>query len=373
MKRPAVFFDRDNTLIASDGYLGHPGKVVLVEGAANAIAKARQYGFKVVTFSNQSGVARGYFDEDAVRAVNQRMDELLQQANPSAIIGRHEFCPFHPDAVVEQYRQDSDLRKPKPGMLFQAAEAMNLDLSRSWVIGDAPRDIEAGKAAGCRAILFKDPSLPPSEAADVPSEAQPDFVVSSLKEAVELIAREMFKPKESSPAPAQPDATDRSAEALVASPAPAPDPTSEPTAEPAEPVAVDIPAEPIHAVAEAMPEPAPEPDPTPSPEPTPAPVASVREPAPAKKLITVKKAADSSRTEKLLEQILEELKRRHDDRPPDFSVSKLLAGIIQVLAAAALIIAFMYRMEWNTAIPALLFAIALQTLTIALLIMGRQR
>lgn len=349
MKRPAVFFDRDNTLIVSDGYLGDASKVVLVEGAANAIAKARQYGFKVVTFSNQSGVARGYFNEDAVRAVNQRMDELLQQANPSAIIERHEFCPFHPEAVVEQYRQDSDLRKPRPGMLHQASAALNLDLSRSWVIGDAPRDIEAGKAAGCRAILFTDPSLPPSEAVDQPSEVKPDFVASSLKEAVELIGREMFKQKEAAPA-AVTTAPVETAAAVEPSPETATSSSGEAT--PPEPEAAPAPvhgAEPV----------------------SPAPV-----PVAPKMLTDVKKPRDAgspARAERLLEQILDELKRRHEDHPPDFSVSKLLAGIVQVLAAAALIIAFMYRSELNTVVPALLFAIALETLTIALLIMGRQR
>src|SRR5947209_5019368 len=142
LKRPAVFFDRDNTLIVSDGYLGDPSKVVLVEGAGDAIARLRALGFRTVVVSNQSGVARGMFTEDAVRAVNDRTNELLRADNPRAVVDRHEFCPFHPEATVEQYRRDSDLRKPKPGMLLAAAEMMQLDLNRSWVIGDAPRDIE---------------------------------------------------------------------------------------------------------------------------------------------------------------------------------------------------------------------------------------
>ncbi|MGE5610749.1 MAG: D-glycero-alpha-D-manno-heptose-1,7-bisphosphate 7-phosphatase, partial [Bacillota bacterium] len=201
MKRPAIFFDRDNTLIASDGYLGDPAGVVLIDGAADAVARARQYGYKVVTFSNQSGVARGMFTEEDVQAVNQRMSELLQQANPSAVIEHHEYCPYHPEATVEKYKQDSFLRKPKPGMILQAAEKLSLDLTRSWVIGDAPRDIEAGRAAGCRTILFTDPKLPPSPAAEVESEIQPDFVVASLREAVETIARESLCKPAAKPAP----------------------------------------------------------------------------------------------------------------------------------------------------------------------------
>src|ERR1051326_7208394 len=159
MKRPAIFFDRDNTLMANDDYLGDASKVTLIPGAANAVARARALGFATVIFSNQSGVARGMFDEDAVGQVNARLEELLKAENPAAIIDRHEFCPFHPDGTVETYSQESPLRKPLPGMIHHAAEAMALDLSKSWVIGDASRDIEAGHAAGCRPILVRDPSL----------------------------------------------------------------------------------------------------------------------------------------------------------------------------------------------------------------------
>ena len=91
MKRPAVFFDRDNTLIISDGYLGDPAKVVLVEEAADAVARVRSLGFATVVFSNQSGVARGMFGEDSVHAVNARMDEQLLDAAELGI-----QVPVHP-------------------------------------------------------------------------------------------------------------------------------------------------------------------------------------------------------------------------------------------------------------------------------------
>src|SRR5687767_4056640 len=172
MKRPAVFFDRDNTLIVSDGYLGDPSKVTLVNGAAAAIARARELGYAVVVFSNQSGVARGMFSEEDVQAVNQRTDELLRAENSGAVIDRHEFCPFHPDGTIDVYARESDRRKPKPGMILAAAKAMALDLDQSWVIGDAGRDIEAGKAVGCRTILFHDPALKKSPAAEQPSSAE---------------------------------------------------------------------------------------------------------------------------------------------------------------------------------------------------------
>lgn len=185
-RRAAIFLDRDNTLIVCDGYLGDPAKVQLIEGAPQAVAALRAAGFAIITCSNQSGVARGYFDESAVRAVNARMDELLKQADPRAIIDRHEYCPFHPQAVVEVYRLDSELRKPRPGMLLLAAEALNLDLSRSWMIGDAPHDIAAGRAAGCRTIWVHDPSLAPSSAGGHgPVDA--DFQANGLIEAADFI------------------------------------------------------------------------------------------------------------------------------------------------------------------------------------------
>src|SRR4051812_49331811 len=193
LKRPAIFFDRDNTLIVSDGYLSDPGKVVLVEGAAEAVAKARQLGFLVVVFSNQSGVAKGIFGEEAVWAVNTRLNELLKAAKSTATIALHEYCPYHPEASVEKYRQDSPLRKPRPGMILAAADKLKLDLGRSWVIGDAPRDIEAGRAAGCRTILYKNLALTPSPAAAKPQKVAPDFLAASLADAIEIIGREVFK------------------------------------------------------------------------------------------------------------------------------------------------------------------------------------
>lgn len=187
MKSAAIFFDRDNTLILNDGYLGDPSGVRLAPGAADAIARSKDHGYRVVTVSNQSGIARGLYSEDSVRAVNARMDELLRQSNPRAIIDRHEFCPFHPEGTVARYRLESDLRKPKPGMILKAARDLALDLCRSWLVGDAARDIEAGKAAGCRTILIRWPDVDPSPAAQVEPSIAPDAMVRSLAEAMDVI------------------------------------------------------------------------------------------------------------------------------------------------------------------------------------------
>ena len=186
-RRPAVFFDRDNTLIVNDGYLGDAAAVVLMPAAAAAVAAVRRAGFAVVIVSNQSGVARGLFDEPAVRAVDQRTAHLLLADDPAAVVDLHLYCPFHPDAVVPAYRLDSPWRKPAPGMLLAAAAQLSLDLPSSWVIGDAARDVEAGRRAGCRTVRFTPPGVPASLAATAASAA--DATVTTLAEAVAFILR----------------------------------------------------------------------------------------------------------------------------------------------------------------------------------------
>jgi D-glycero-D-manno-heptose 1,7-bisphosphate phosphatase len=187
--RPCIFFDRDNTLIATAGYLGSVADLRLIDGAAEAVARARDLGFAVVVASNQSGVARGLYTETEVQAVNRALDEMLLAAHPAAQIDRHAYCPYHPDAVVPRYRLDSELRKPRPGMLLRAAAELGLDLGQSWMIGDAPRDIEAGRAAGCRTVLLRLPGLERSPAAEEQSLVRPDQIVASLSEALDFVER----------------------------------------------------------------------------------------------------------------------------------------------------------------------------------------
>jgi D-glycero-D-manno-heptose 1,7-bisphosphate phosphatase len=342
MKRPAIFFDRDNTLIACEGYLGDPSKVVLVDGAADAVARARELGYATVVISNQSGVARGYFDEAAVHAVNQRMDELLAEQNPKAIIDRHEFCPFHPEGTVDAYRQESDRRKPGAGMIYSAAEALALDLSRSWMIGDAPRDIEAGKTAGLRTILFCDGELSKSPAASAESDARADYCVTKLDEAMAFIERGGMPSEDRSSESASPQPERIEQTASDEASAPANPPTVLPTAAP-DSVTTDSAA------------------------------VAVAHPAhPAQRRETAVVAMTSAKLEAIGTEILRELRRQHEDDHEDFSVSKLLAGIVQVVVLAVLFMAYLYRHETNV-LAMMLLAMTLQTMTIALLIMGKQK
>lgn len=152
---PAVFLDRDNTLIEDPGYINDPAAVRLLPGAGEALRRIRAAGYRAVVVTNQSGVARGRITEGQLVAVHARLRELLgaEGAELDAIY----HCPYldGPEAVVAAYRRDSDLRKPRPGMLLLAARELGLDLARSWMVGDSARDVEAGRAAGCRTILIR--------------------------------------------------------------------------------------------------------------------------------------------------------------------------------------------------------------------------
>lgn len=360
MKRPAIFFDRDNTLMVGHEYLGDPARVQLMPGAAAAVARARRLGYATVIVSNQSGVARGFFDEAAVHAVNHRLEQLLTADDPAAVIDRHEFCPFHPAAEVEAYRQDSELRKPKPGMILQAAEMLALDLSRSWLIGDAPRDVDAGAAAGCRTILFTPPGVPASPAAAGDGESTPDFRVDSLEAALDVIEQNADAPRRPPPEPARPpEAAPPAASRAPDEPRPAPPPPADEPPEAPSPSAP--PADPALATLNQSP-PAIRPARAVDASDTPA------RPGPGG-------SAGSSRAEVLLEQILVELRRRDTlaGADADFSVSKLLAGIVQVLAIGLVFVAYLSRETPDRFWALLIFSQFLQTLTIALLIMGRQR
>ncbi len=202
MAERAVFLDRDNTLIDNDGYLGDPSKVKLLPGAATALSALRGLGYRLIVVSNQSGVARGMFDEAAVEAVNQEMCKQLRD-QAGAHIDASYYCPYHPDAVVAEYKADHDWRKPKPGMLLQAAADFALDLSQCWTVGDMPRDIAAGAAAGTRTILLRDPDHPAPAHETNALEVSPNFIVKTLADAARIISREGKNPPASMPAVAQ--------------------------------------------------------------------------------------------------------------------------------------------------------------------------
>ncbi len=207
MGAAAVFWDRDDTLIRDPGYLRDPDGVELLPGAAEALRRVADAGYQNIICTNQSGVARGLMDEATVEVIHERLREQLRAAGAS--LDAVYYCPFlaGEEAVVEQYRQDSDLRKPRPGMLVKASLEHNIDLAASWSIGDSIRDAQAGRAAGCRTILIAGPD------AEGASESNPavDFVARSVLEAADIVLRHTLS---RSAAPARPAASDESAAVL---------------------------------------------------------------------------------------------------------------------------------------------------------------
>jgi len=194
MAERAIFLDRDNTIIEDhEGYLGDPAKVKLLPGAATAIASMRRLGYRIIVASNQSGVARGLFTEADVEAVNDEMGKQLREQGGAQIDASY-YCPYHPDAKLAEYKVDHDWRKPKPGMLTQAAEDFGLDLGQSWMIGDMPRDIACGAAAGCRTILIRDPDHPAPDNESNALPVSPNFIVKSLADAARILLREGRNP-----------------------------------------------------------------------------------------------------------------------------------------------------------------------------------
>ena len=152
MKRPAIFFDRDGVLNEDSGYVFEISQLKWIDGAREAIKVANRAGYFVFVVTNQSGVARGFYEETHVEALHRWMEDDL--AKIGAHIDAIEYCPYHPEAVIERYRQVSPRRKPAPGMINDLLERFPVDVSRSILIGDKPTDLEAAQAAGIKGYLF---------------------------------------------------------------------------------------------------------------------------------------------------------------------------------------------------------------------------
>lgn len=175
MTNRAIFLDRDGTMAKDVNYCRRPEDFKLFPYTAKAIKLLKKHGFKVIVVTNQSGVARGYFTEETLARIHDKMKREL--AKEDAFVDAIYYCPHHPD-------DNCGCRKPKTKMILQAAQDINIDLSQSYVIGDLKMDIELGKAVGAKTILVGD-SLS-SEAGGV----VPDARFSDLWKAARAILRQ---------------------------------------------------------------------------------------------------------------------------------------------------------------------------------------
>jgi D-glycero-D-manno-heptose 1,7-bisphosphate phosphatase len=314
MSNKAIFLDRDDTLIEDPGYISSPEQVKLLPGVTQALVQLKQMGYKLIVVSNQSGIARGMLTEDDLAHIHARMKELL--AADGAYLDQIYFCPYHPEGVIEKYRKESDLRKPNPGMLLTAAEEMDIDLSRSWMIGNAYHDTTAGKRVGCRTILLNIP--PGAIKTPKPTDPSPDFKAVNLKEAANIIKRYSHTPHQPPP------------------------------------------------IIERHPEPVSQP--------------KTQEQAPAKTLIETHEYADTpgNRIEELLEHIVKLLKTsQRDEMFTDFAMSKLAAGLLQGMVVLCVLIGFYFLMSTSSNINAIMislgFAIVFQLMALTFYIMQSRK
>ena len=332
MSNKAIFLDRDETLIEDPGYINHPDQVKLLDGVADALIELKALGYKLIVATNQSAVARGIVTEEVLGEIHNRLKQLL--AEKGAFLDQIYYCPYHPDGVVPKYRKESDWRKPNPGMLLTAADEMDIDLSQSWCIGNSSRDIEAGQQAGCKTILIDLPSHQKPDLYLSRTRPIPDYKGVNMKEAVNIIKK-----------------YHRSHNAGAA--------TTKliPTGQ----------AEPVLQAAEQVPK-----------EPEPVSQAEEQQPQLEPQTQLPEQEIAGDRTEQLLNSILRQLKSmQRDDMFGEFSIMRLLAGIIQIAVLICLVITIWFLISQNRqdnlVFIALGFAMVLQLMSLTFYIMqGRK-
>ena len=187
MSDPAVFLDRDGTMIEDVGYLDRLERLKLFPYTIDAIRLLNRGGFKVVVVTSQNGVANGMLTEDFLAEAHGYLSREFEAAGAS--VEGFYYCPHSTHATVERYRTDCECRKPKPGMILTAARDHGLDLARSFVVGDRWRDIEMGLAAGTRAVLVET-GYGRTEAGRRPAAMSHVPAVANAIEAVSLILRQ---------------------------------------------------------------------------------------------------------------------------------------------------------------------------------------
>ena len=191
-KRPAVFIDRDGTLNEDVGYPGRPDQVRIFEASYEAVRLLNEAEFVVVVVTNQSGVGRGYYNEDAVRTVHGAMAEAM--AARGARLDAFYYCPHYAGSTDPVYALDCDCRKPRPSMGRRAAADLGLDLGASYMVGDKVEDIEFGAALGSTPILVLTGYGEESQRRLAESGPAPAFIAADVRAAVDWILERERRP-----------------------------------------------------------------------------------------------------------------------------------------------------------------------------------
>ena len=186
-KQKAVFLDRDGTINKYVGFLRSPEEFELIDGVAETIKKLNDMGYLVIVITNQPVIARGEVTVDELNTIHNKMETLLGEKG--AYVDAIYYCPHHPhkgyEGEIKELKIDCDCRKPKPGLILQAAKDFNIDLKNSWMIGDSEIDVLAGKNAGCKTALVS------KELEDFGQ----DKTLVELPDIIEILNRENIKQK----------------------------------------------------------------------------------------------------------------------------------------------------------------------------------
>ncbi|OLE52342.1 MAG: D,D-heptose 1,7-bisphosphate phosphatase [Acidobacteria bacterium 13_1_20CM_3_53_8] len=186
MKRHAVFIDRDGTISDEVGYVNHPSRYKVYPYAAEAVRLLNEHGWLAILVTNQAGVARGYFAEEMIEKVHEILRRELESGG--AHLDAVYYCAHHPSVGEPPYRFDCDCRKPKPGLIFRAAEEFNIDLEDSWMVGDRYGDVELARNAGVHsAFVLSGYGRGEWEYQKESWKHQPDLVAENFLEAIKQI------------------------------------------------------------------------------------------------------------------------------------------------------------------------------------------
>ena len=186
--RRAVFIDRDGTISEEVGYINHASRFRLFPYSAAAIRHLNESGWLAIVTTNQAGVARGYFSEEMIHAVHERMREQLE--SEGARLDAIYYCAHHPSVGEPPYRTECNCRKPKPGLISRAAADFDIDLAASWVVGDRYSDVELARNAGVKSMfVLSGYGRGEWEHQRASWPMQPDQVAEDLLEAVRAIVQ----------------------------------------------------------------------------------------------------------------------------------------------------------------------------------------